>query len=69
MENIEATMQGIEYYQVRLEEIIRIFKDHETDLLEKNKDKIIELIEGYKSFKGNPSYTPLLPSVVENFIL
>ncbi|MBS3084938.1 hypothetical protein J4411_03435 [Candidatus Pacearchaeota archaeon] len=59
----------IEYYERRFGCLIRLFREHQTELLNKNSDKIEELIFKYKTFKKDIKYNPLLVGVVETFIL
>ena len=61
--------QDINYYEERLKFVIDLFIDHEKNLLEKNLDKIVCLVDGYKQFKDNDRYNPKLVGAVETFIL
>ncbi len=62
-------MEKINYYAQRLEFIIQLFKAHESGLLASNREKIRELLRGYKEFKGEPSYNLSLTEAIETFIL
>jgi hypothetical protein len=52
--------ENIAYYQLRLEFIRKLFKDHQHDLLQRNADKIKRLVEGYNRFKNDENYDSLL---------
>lgn len=57
------------YYVQRLEFVLQLFREHKSDLLTANQDKIRRLLEEYKKFKDESSYNPSLPSTIETFIL
>ena len=63
-------MEGnITYYKIRLNLIADLFKENQIDLLQKNIDKIKDLVKGYKEFKNYPEYDPSLADFPEVFII
>jgi hypothetical protein len=71
MENMEAKMQGIKYYDLRLNHLISVYKNKGIDslIIKDNRDKIERLVQGYKKFKSSLEYDKNLVGVVETFIL
>jgi hypothetical protein len=68
-QNIEQKMQGIDYYNIRLDYLISIYRDEGRENLDKNIDKIQRLVDNYQNFESDPKYNPVLGGIVKNFIL
>ena len=69
---IQATEieKDIYYYITRLNEIKRLYLNHETDILNKNKDKIQRLVDEYETkFKNTKQYDWRLSESIKTFIL
>lgn len=61
--------EEIDYYNQRLEFIKTLFREHQSELLNKNSNKIKNLIDEYKFFKEDKKYKPSLAKTIELFIL
>jgi len=61
--------EGIDYYHLRLEFVKTLFREHQTELLNKNSDRIKMLIAEYRSFQENKEYNSSLVKTIELFIL
>ena len=69
-ETYEKPVEGIEYYNLRLNEIKMIYLAEGREVLEKNKNKVKKLVEDYnQGFKGTEEYDSMLVESIEAFIL
>lgn len=67
LKGIEQTEKTIDYYELRLKETIRIYREElGRELINQNTDKIKMLVEGYKKF---PEHNHSLVGAVETFVL
>jgi len=66
------TKQILEYkfkdYEARLDLIRTLCLTNQIALIEKNKDKIRETLEGYNQFKDHPQYDRVLAKFPEFYI-
>jgi hypothetical protein len=69
MENIEQKMQGIGYYNLRLDYLISVYRNEGRESLDNNKDKIKKLVDDYKNFESTEGYNPSLVGIVKALIL
>jgi hypothetical protein len=69
MENIEKKMQGIGYYNLRLDYLISVYRNEGRESLDNNKDKIKKLVDDYKNFEFTEGYNPSLVGIVKALIL
>ena len=62
--------KNIDYYHLRLGEIVNLVRLRKIKELEENRGKIRELIDKYKkNFLNHPSYNSMLPLTIEAIIL
>ena len=61
--------EDLKYYEIRLKFIRETFRQEGIDLLNKNKDKIRSLVQGYNRFKNHENYNLILAEFPETFIL
>ena len=69
MENIEIKIQGIEYYDTRLNFLLSSYRSEGMESLKPHLNIINTLIKDYKKFKFDPRYDQTLVEAVETWIL
>ena len=60
--------ENIQYYEVRLRFIEKLFKNHQLELLKTNTDKIKNIVDGYNRFKNHINYDSTLAEFPQTFI-